>query len=692
MENEKMSEQPIESQNESNISKEMKDVEQPDSMDKPAEQEHESAPVVNANEAQSDPAPEPESEPAPEPESEPAPEPESEPEPQSGSAPEPESEPEPEPESEPEPQSDPAPEPESNPAPESESDPTSTNSDSEAEESPETFYQDIRQKAEEFVLQPDWAFVSNELANLALKMSEGPEPDSEGAKQAIAAFQTLRDEYEARKKAHYEELNQKRADNLERKKKILKQLSDLIEAQNWSATKEIRSIQQQWEHIKLLPASEVDALNKRFDSLLEEFENHKVDRLVKKLQKEEENLTLKLLLLEKIQELNGKADQASADFAALNDELLDLQNQWRKVGRVPMERNQHTWDQFYAALDKFSELRYKHDVSYRNSVEKALEKKQKLIKEAESLLDMEDLAEAARRVNKLHKLWKKTGNLPQKEENELWDTFKAATDAFNDKKSENLEELRAIEQKNYELKLALVQQAVSIKEAENSENGHQKMQDLMVEWKKIGPVPRKKSSKIWKQFKEVMDEFYNQRREHFKDVRKEHKENLKKKNEIIEQLNALADHDDPAIAVQEAKKLQDIFKEIGHVPIKLKNKVWKDYREVCDKIYGNYRSSGTDLGMERKLASEGLDPSARKEVITSQKKLDAAMKTITALEAEIIQFQEAKTYFKPTNKGNILLDDLDNKIAAAKNKLDQKHAEAYELKKSIDLLKNKGSE
>jgi len=642
MENEKMSGQPTESQNESDISKEKKVVEPVKSTNQPAEQESDVTQLGSASEAQSESA----DEPAPEVSSE----------------------------------------------PEASSEESTVSPDSEAEESAETFYQDIRQKAEEFVLQPDWAYASNELANLALKMSEGPEPDTEGAKQAIAAFQTLRDEFEARKKAHYEELNQKRADNLERKKKILKQLSDLIEAQNWTATKEIRSIQQQWEQIKLLPASEVDALNKRFDSLLEEFENHKVDRLVKKLQKEEENLTLKLLLLEKIQDLNGKADQASADFAALNEVLQDLQNQWRKVGRVPLDRNQHTWDQFYAALDQFSELRYKHDASYRNSVEKALQKKQKLIKEAESLLDMEDLAEAARRVNKLHKLWKKTGNLPQKEENELWDTFKAATDAFNDKKSENLEELRAIEQKNYELKLALIQQAISIKEADRGENGHQKMQDLMTEWKKIGPVPRKKSSKIWKQFKEVMDEFYNQRREHFKDVRKEHKENLKKKNEIIEQLNALADHDDPAIAVQEAKKLQDTFKEIGHVPIKLKNKVWKDYREVCDKIYGNYRSSGTDLGMERKLASEGLDPSTRKEVITSQKKLDAAMKTITALEAEIIQFQEAKTYFKPTNKGNALLDDLDNKIAVAKNKLDQKHAEAYELKKSIDLLKNKGSE
>ena len=654
MENEKISRQPTETQNESDISKETKVGEQVKSTDQPVEQESDATQLGSANKAQSELADELAPEVSTEPEAEQEPETASE--------------------------------------PEVSAEESTVYPDGEAEESAETFYQDIRQKAEEFVLQPDWTYVSNELANLALKMSEGPEPDTEGAKQAIAAFQTLRDEFETRKKAHYEELNQKRADNLERKKKILKQLSDLIEAQNWTATKEIRSIQQQWEQIKLLPASEIDALNKRFDSLLEEFENHKVDRLVKKLQKEEENLTLKLLLLEKIQDLNGKADQASADFAALNDELQDLQNQWRKVGRVPLDRNQHTWDQFYAALDQFIELRYKHDASYRNSVEKALQKKQKLIKEAESLLDMEDLAEAARRVNKLHKLWKKTGNLPQKEENELWDTFKAATDAFNDKKSENLEELRAIEQKNYELKLALIQQAISIKEADNSEKGHQKMQDLMAEWKKIGPVPRKKSSKIWKQFKEVMDEYYNQRREHFKDVRKEHKENLKKKNELIEQLNALAGHDDPAIAVQEAKKLQDTFKEIGHVPIKLKNKVWKDYREVCDKIYGNYRSSGTDLGMERKLASEGLDPSTRKEVITTQKKLYAARKTITALEAEIIQFQEAKTYFKPTNKGNALLDDLDNKIATAKNKLDQKHAEAYELKKSIDLLKNKGSE
>ena len=85
-------------------------------------------------------------------------------------------------------------------------------------------------------------------------------------------------------------------------------------------------------------------------------------------------------MLEKIQELNKKADHATADFTALNDELQDLQNQWRKVGRVPLDRNQPTWDQFYSALDTFNELRYKHDTAYRNSVEKALQKSKSLSK------------------------------------------------------------------------------------------------------------------------------------------------------------------------------------------------------------------------------------------------------------------------------------------------------------------------
>lgn len=574
---------------------------------------------------------------------------------------------------------------------EDDEDTESASDEDEEEMDPDTFYKEIAAKAEELVAQEDWAFVSNELANLALHIGDGPDASSEDAKTAIASFNSLRDEFETRKKAHYEELNKKKEENLAVKKELLKQFSDIVNEEKWTATKEVGQIRGKWESIKLLPHSEIDNLNERFDTLMREFEDHKVDRLVKKLQKEEENLTLKLVLLEKMDALNKKVTD-KADFEELNTEFNDLLVQWRKVGRVPAEKNQQVWDHYNKAQDEFSELRFKHDKEYRKTIEKALEKKQKLIKEAEALIDNEDIAQAARRVNKLHKVWKKTGNLPQKEENELWEKFKAATDAFNDKKSDNIEVLRDQEQENLDEKMKLIEKAVAVQDTDDYEQGHQAMQKLMEEWKKIGPVPRKKSSKIWKKFKGAMDVFYDQRREHFKDVRKDHKENLKAKNGILEKLGELAKHDDPALAVEEAKKLQEEFKKAGHVPLKFKNKIWKQYREVCDQIYGRYRSSGSDLGMERKLASEGVDPESRKEIIKHQKELSSLKKDVSKLEAETIQYQEAKTYFKPTNKGNKLRDELQEKIDKAEASIEKKKDRMSELKRKIRDLKTSDEE
>jgi hypothetical protein len=565
---------------------------------------------------------------------------------------------------------------------------TESDESQEDEVSAPDFYTKILEKAEEFIAQDDWAFISNELANLALHISEGPESADDVSKEKIQAFNTLRDEFEEKKKAHYAELNKKREENLVSKKEVLKQLSDLIAEERWTDTKTVNQLKGKWEHIKFLPQGEVEALNERFEALLQEFESHKVDRLVKKLQQEEENLTFKLVILEKMDVLNAKADGTEVDYSALNTEFQDLLVQWRKIGRVPAEKNQVVWDHFNTAQDKFSSLRLKHDKQYRISIERSLEKKKKLIAEAESLIDDNSIADAARRVNKLHKAWKKTGNLPQKEENELWDKFKSATDSFNEKKTENIDLLRDEEQKNLIAKQALINRAIEAQSAESYDEGHQAMQRLMAEWKKIGPVPRKKSSKVWKQFKEAMDQFYDQRREHFKSIRKDQKDNLTAKKEIISKLSELVESDDAAKAVEKAKQLQAEFKKVGHVPLKFKNKIWKDYREVCDKIYGNFRSSGADLGMERRLASEGIEPGARKEIIKYQKELESLRKVVSGLESEMIQYEEAQTYFKPTNKGNKLRDELQTKIDKAVESIAVNKRKISDLVQKINDLKS----
>ena len=571
---------------------------------------------------------------------------------------------------------------------ESEEEATAENGSSEDDErGAEEFYSEIVEKAKDLVQQTDWPFVTTELANLAQTLSEGPESATDKVKSLISEFEEIRDNFEEKKRAHYEELNRKKEENLARKKELLKSLSDIVNEENWTATKQVGKIKGQWESIKQLPQGEGETLDQRFKELMDEFEDHKVDRLVKKLQKEEENLELKLLLLDKMDALVKKLEDESPDFDELEDEFNKLISQWRKVGRVPSEKNQPLWDRFNKVQDTFNEIRFKVDKKYREVIEKALEKKKKLVKEAEALVDQENIAKAARKVNKLHKAWKKAGNLPQKDENEMWEKFKAATDEFNEVKSENLDLLRKQEEENLEKKFKLIEKANEVKETDDFDKGHQTMQSLMGQWKKIGPVPRKKSSKIWKKFKGAMDEFYDRRREAFKGQRKDQKENLAKKEEILEKLRELGEHDDPALAVQEAKELQQEFKDIGYVPIKMKNKIWKQYREACDVIYDRYRALGSDLGMEKKLANQGIDPDTRKDIIKYQKERDKLKKEVSRLEGEMIQYQEAKTYFKPTNRGNALLDELQEKIDKADQAIEDKKDRIAELKKEVDQLK-----
>lgn len=561
-----------------------------------------------------------------------------------------------------------------------------------SEDNSEEYYSKILSKIKEVLETKDWGLISNEFSNLSLHIGEGPEPDEE-SKALLKEFEELRSDFEERKKAHYEELNRKREENLKKKKELLKQFADIVNEEKWTATKEVSQLKNSWDRITQIPRDEIDALNERFDSFMEEFDSHKVDRLVKKLEKEEDNLTLKLLLLDKMEALNKRSDDTNADFKALTKEFDDLHSQWRKIGRVPNEKNQMVWDRFNAAEDAFNQLRFKNDKAYREKIEKSLKKKKKLIAEAEALVDNENIAKAARKVNKLHNAWKKAGNLPQKDENELWDKFKSATDAFNEKKSENIDVLREQEEKNYDKKLQLIEQAEAIQDTEDFDKGHQKMQSLMDQWKKIGPVQRKKSSKIWKKFKAAMDVFYERRRDHFKDRRGEEKENLEKKREILSKLNELGSHEDPVKAVEEAKKLQEEFKNAGYVPIKSKNKIWKQYREACDVIYERFRASGSDLGMERELASEGVEPADRKQVIKLRKEKSAIQKDVSKLESESIQYEEAKTYFKPTNKGNKLRDELQEKIDKVGEKLDTKKQRISEINRALrDLMSSEDEE
>lgn len=551
------------------------------------------------------------------------------------------------------------------------------------------YYIALVDKAEELIKQNDWPYVEAEFDILESKWDEGPEVGEEQQEQRrklLGKHHKHREAFEERKQKHYEKQKKLRAENLEKKQHLLEQMRDIVDKKQWKKKKKAHSIASKWNAITYIPKEHEENLNKEFEALFAEFKEHKVEHLVQKKEKEEENLIGKLAVVDKLESLVTSITDEDNDWKELDAQIKNLKRQWRKIGRVPIDKNQEVWGRYKSALDAYNNRKFKYNRAFRKRVEKSLKKKIALCEEAEALIDVEDIAKGAQTINRLHRKWKKAGNLPQKEENELWDRFKAATDAFNERKSNNIDLLREQEEEHYRQKLELIEEAEDIKDTTNWQSGADKMQHLMKQWKIIGPVPRSKNKKIWKQFKGAMDHFYDRRRDHFKSVKKEQKENLKKKKELIKELLKLGEHEDPIAAVDEAKTLQEEFKKIGYVPIKQKNIIWKEYREACDVIYDRYRAAKSNKATTKVLKAKGYESDQIDIIQKNKKEISKLRKKADALNEEIIQYKEAQTYFKPSGKGNDLRDELQQKIDKAEKKMAKIDAKIDKFQQELDRI------
>lgn len=565
-----------------------------------------------------------------------------------------------------------------------------TDDEEEAEKEDISYYKEIVDKAGSLSKQSDWPYISMELDNLAQKWDEGPDvEDEEDLKKLLGKFQDAQDTFEQRKEEHYERLNKQKKENLKKKKDLLNALQEVVENKNWTATNKVNSLKGQWNSIGILPSDAGDDLDEKFEELLSEFEEHKVDRLVNKRQQEEDNLTGKLIVLDKMENLAKSIDDNS-DWEKIDSKFDDLTKQYKRIGRVPAEKSDEVWGRFKAAQDAYYDKKYQHNEQHRRKFDKYYQKKEDLCRKAESLLDKYDLPKAAKELNKLHRKWKKTGNLPQRDEDKLWARFKSATDDFNEYKSEHLDELREQEEANYDKKMELIEKAREINDTTDWDKGHSKMQSLLDQWKQVGPVPRNKSRKLWKQFKEAQDVFYERRREHFKEQKEQQKENLKEKEEILEKLHELGKHPDPIEAVDKAKPLQEKFKEAGYVPIKKKNQIWKEYREACDVIYERFRAAKSGNKFDQELAKADLEPDQRSKIMQIRKKFKKVKHEMKELKDEVLQYKESKTYFKSSDDDNPLLKEIQSKIDKVEKKLHKKQDKLDELDRKIDEIRREG--
>ncbi|TNE73181.1 DUF349 domain-containing protein [bacterium] len=544
-------------------------------------------------------------------------------------------------------------------------------------------FEDLVTKANAIADSHDWQNGGHNIKELKAQWAELTIPDGslDQVKELEKQLSTAEEAFFQRRTAHYAEMDRKRKENYETKKSLLDKIEKLIERKKWMAQGELRAIQNKWEQVRHVPQEFVEELNTKYNSLLEAFEASRVDFLVKKKEQEELNLEGKLYVIDRIKKLVSGISEATNDWNNLDFQFEELMKDWKKVGRVTAEKADEIWNEFKNLKDEFYSKKLSTNDEYRKELEANEKKKRALIDKAVALKNSDDLAESAREINKLHKDWKEIGNVAPDKADELWNEFKTASDAFNEYKNEHLDEIKDQEKTNYDLKIKLCEKAEQLADHEDWKFANQQFQKLLDEWKQIGPVPRRKTKKIWQRFKKAMDNFYARKRQQLKEIRSDEKDNLQKKRDLIDKVKGLHEQEDAVAALAEVKELQAQFNAVGFVPIKMKDKIYKQFKEACDVIYKRSREQ-----QKGHFSGEGAD--AKKDAYNKSQKISKLKKQADKLNETILNYSDTKTFIKPNKKGLALRDEIDAKIAQLKSELQAINAEIESTKVELESGNN----
>ena len=394
---------------------------------------------------------------------------------------------------------------------------------------------------------------------------------------------------------------QLREENAQRKEAILERLLAMLENAEVDqvAYNEFKTLQQEWKSTGEVPATKVSDLWKRYQLITERF----YDILKLSIEFREydfkKNLEAKTRLCEAAERLADEQDVISAFH-----QLQKLHEEFREIGPVAKELREEVWTRFKAASTAVNKRHQQHFEALKERENANLEKKTALCEKAEgidfaSLETYNQWNDKTQEIIAMQEEWKTIGFAPQKMNNKIFERFRAACDAFFQRKAEFYKDMKDGLSTNLEKKIALCEKAEALQNSTEWKSTADKLTALQREWKTIGAVPKKHSDAIWKRFNAACDTFFENRKTATSSQRSEEMQNLDKKKAVIEQLAAI--NPETATAEDQAK-MHDLIKEwnsIGHVPFREKDKLYKRYKTLIDTLFDTFRKNETSRKVAR---------------------------------------------------------------------------------------------
>jgi len=266
----------------------------------------------------------------------------------------------------------------------------------------------------------------------------------------------------------------------------------------------------------------------------------------------------------------------------------------------------------------------------------------------------------------LQNKWKTIGYAPVKMNTKIFERFRKACDGFFQKKAEFFKANKEMMAKNLELKRALIEKAEALKDSTDWKTATDEFVSLQKQWKEIGPVAKKYSDAIWKKFIGACDYFFDQKGKATSSKRSVEQENLSKKKEIIQKLNAMEDSNEETEDIaQTVRDLMKEWNEVGHVPFKEKDKVYKQYHDQVDTLFKKFNLSAATRKLNNfKTAISNVQEKGSQAVYREREKLVRSYET---LKSELTTYENNLGFLTAASKkGSSLLNELNKKVEKLK--------------------------
>ncbi len=331
-----------------------------------------------------------------------------------------------------------------------------------------------------------------------------------------------------------------------------------------------------------------DTLENELKELLHQFKERKAEFARRIEEEKDRNLQAKLDVIQNIKDLINRQESLNDTF----HEFRDLQQKWRDIGPVPQNKLHDLWESYNYNIESFYNY-IKINKELRDlDLKKNLEAKIELCDKAEKLLLEPTIVKAFKTLQKYHDIWREIGPVPHEKKDELWIRFKEATSLINKRHQEYFEDLKDQLNKNLEAKTELCEKAEALSTVElhtpkDWEAKSKELIELQSIWKTIGFAPKKDNNLIYDRFRIACDQFFDHKRNFFKDYKSEQHNNLQLKTELCIQAEGLKDNTDWKKTTDEFIRIQKKWKEIGPVPRKQSDVVWKRFRTACDAFFAH---------------------------------------------------------------------------------------------------------